>query len=158
MSASYGTTTLQTVPPNQPVAFADISCPCTEGLIFKKGAGVFLLASNAPAGGSCSCGCRKMYLTDYEVEVHLNVQIPEDGEVGEIRMAIALDGVVDPESVMIANPTEVETADNVGTSIIVSVPSLCGCESIAVVNAGDEDVEIVNGSIVFDYAGVRRIR
>lgn len=149
----------QSVSPNQPVIFNDNVCPCNQGMIFKKSGGVFLLASNAPDSScSCGCGCRKIYLTNYEVEVHANIEIPTGGTVEEIRLAIALDGVIDPESVMSFVPAAVETPGNVGTSIVVPVPSICGCESIAVVNASTQDITVNNASLVFDYAGVRRIR
>jgi len=159
MSAGFGAALPQNVAPNQPVIFLDNTCPCTEGLIFKKSGGVFLLASNAPTNGnSCTCGCRRIYLTNYEVEVHANIQIPTGGTVEEIRLAIAVDGVADPDSIMSFVPAAVETAGNVGTSIIVPVPSLCGCESVAVVNASTQDITVNNASIVFDYAGIRRVR
>lgn len=161
MSASYGVSIPQDVLPNQPVIFNDNTCPCTEGLIFKKSGGVFLLVSNAPDNScSCGCGCRKIYLTNYEVEVHANIALPEDGTADEeIRLAIAIDGVIDPESIMSFVPTAVETdIGNVGTSIIVPVPSICGCESIAVVNASTQGITVNNASLVFDYAGVRRVR
>lgn len=158
MSASYGVSIPQNVAPNQPVIFNDNVCPCNQGMIFKKSGGVFLLASNAP-DNSCSCGCRKIYLTNYEVEVHANILIPEGGTVEEIRLAVAVDGVIDPESIMSFVPTAVLTdIGNVGTSIIVPVPSICGCDSIAVVNASTQDITVNNASIVFDYAGIRRIR
>lgn len=159
MSAGFGAALPQNVSPNQPVIFLDNTCPCTEGLIFKKSGGVFLLASNAPTNGnSCTCGCRRIYLTNYEVEVHANIQVPTGGTVEEIRLAIAVDGVADPDSIMSFVPAAVETAGNVGTSIIVPVPSLCGCESVAVVNASTQDITVNNASIVFDYAGIRRVR
>ena len=157
MSAEYSIVTPQTVAPNQPAVFLNAPCPCSEGFIFKKSGGVFLLASNAP-NNTCSCGCRRIYETDYEVEVHANIEIPAGGTVEEIRLALAVDGVVDPASVMSFTPAAVETAGNVGTSIIVSVPSICGCDSVAVVNASTQDITINNASLVFDYAGVKRVR
>lgn len=159
MSAEFSNAIPQTVEPNQPVIFTDNTCPCSQGLIFKKSGGVFLLASNAPDNAcSCGCGCRKIYLTNYEVEFHGNIEIPTGGTVEEIRLAIAVDGVIDPASVMSFTPAAVETAGNVGTSIIVSVPSICGCDNVAVVNASTQAVTVNNASLVFDYAGVRRIR
>lgn len=159
MSAGFGAALPQNVAPNQPVIFTDNTCPCTQGLVFKKSGGVFLLASNAPTNGnSCTCGCRRIYLTNYEVEVHANIEIPTGGTVEEIRLAIAVDGIVDPDSIMSFVPSAVETPGNVGTSIIVPVPSLCGCESVAVVNASTQDITVNNASIVFDYAGIRRVR
>lgn len=160
MSAEYSVAIPQTVEVNQPVIFAD-SCPCNQGMIFKKSGGIFLLASNAPqsarTGCSCGCGCRRIYETNYEVEVHANIEIPEGGTVEEIRLAIAVDGVIDPASVMSFVPADVETPGNVGTSIIVSVPSICGCDNVAVVNASTQPITVNNASLVFDYAGVRRI-
>ena len=159
MSAEYSNAIPQTVEPNQPVIFTDNTYPCSQGLIFKKSGGVFLLASNAPDNScSCGCGCRKIYLTNYEVEFHGNIEIPTGGAVEEIRLAIAVDGIVDPSSVMSFTPAAVETAGNVGTSIIVSVPSICGCDNIAVVNASTQAITVNNASLVFDYAGIRRIR
>lgn len=159
MSAEYSIVTPQTVAPNQPAVFLDAPCPCREGLIFKKSGGVFLLASNAPDNAcSCGCGCRRIYTTNYEVEVHANIELPTGGTVEEIRLALAVDGVIDPASIMSYTPAAVETAGNVGTSIIVSVPSICGCDSVALVNASTQDITINNASLVFDYAGVSRLR
>lgn len=159
MSAEYSVAIPQTVEPNQPIIFTDSPCPCREGLIFKKSGGVFLLASNAPRTNSCTCncGCRRVYETNYEVEVHANIEVPEDGTEEEIRLAIAVDGVIDPASVMQYTPAATEVAGNVGTSIIVSVPSICGCDNVAVVNASDQAITVNNASLVFDYAGVNRI-
>lgn len=157
MSAEYSIVTPQTVAPNQPAVFLNAPCPCSEGFIFRKSGGVFLLASNAP-NNTCSCGCRRIYETDYEVEVHANIEIPTGGTVEEIRLALSVDGVIDPASIMSFTPAAVETAGNVGTSIIVSVPSICGCDSVAVVNASTQDITINNASLVFDYAGVKRVR
>lgn len=157
MSAEYSAVS-QTVQPNQPVIYLDSPCPCAEGMIFKKSGGVFLLASNAPDTYKCSCGCRRIYETNYEVEVHANIQIPTGGTVEEIQLAIAIDGVIDPASIMRYTPAAVEVPGNVGTSIIVSVPSICGCESIAIVNASTQPIEMLNSPLVFDYAGVNRLR
>lgn len=160
MSAEYSIVTPQTVAPNQPAVFLDSPCPCHEGLIFKKSGGIFLLASNAPQRNyNCGCNCcRRVYQTKYEVEAHANIEIPTGGTVEEIQLALAIDGVIDPASIMSFTPAAVEVAGNVGTSIIVPVISICGCDSVALVNASTQPITINNGSIVFDYAGVERIR
>lgn len=159
MAAEYSVAIPQTVEPNQPVIFTDSPCPCSQGMIFKKSGGVFLLASNAPDSTcSCGCGCRRIYETNYEVEVHANIEIPTGGTVEEIRLAIAVDGVIDPASVMSFVPAAVETPGNVGTSIVVSVPSICGCDNVAIVNASTQAITVNNASLVFDYAGIRRIK
>lgn len=160
MSAEYSVSIPQTVDVNQPVIYPDSPCPCTEGLVFKKSGGVFLLASNANTD-NCNCACRccrRIYNTNYEVEVHANIEIPEGGTVEEIRLAIAVDGVIDPASVMTYTPAAVEVPGNVGASIIVSVPSICGCDSVAVVNASTQPITVLNSSLIFDYAGITRVR
>lgn len=159
MAAEYSVAIPQTVEPNQPIIFLDAPCPCNQGMIFKKSGGVFLLASNAPNNTcNCGCGCRRIYETNYEVDFHGNIEIPTGGTVEEIRLAIAVDGVIDPSSIMSFVPAAVETPGNVGTSIIVSVPSICGCDNVAVVNASDQAITVNNASLVFDYAGVKRLR
>lgn len=159
MAFSYGISVPQTIAPNQPFVWTSGNYAVFNGLIYQKSGGVFLLASNAPESTCrCTCGCRRLYTTDYEVEVHANILIPTGGTVEEIRLAIAVDGVIDPESIMSFVPAAVETAGNVGTSIIVSVPSICGCDNVAVVNASTQDITVNNASLVFDYAGVQRIR
>ena len=157
MAADYSIIANQTVQPNQPVSFLDTPCPCNQGFIFKKGSGTFLLASNAPSN-ICNCGCGKLYATDYGVEVHLNVEIPTGGTVEEISFGLVVDGVTDTDSVMLTTPSAVEVANNIGAGIVVSVPSICRCDSIALVNLSTQPVTIVNGNIKFDYEGVRRIR
>lgn len=160
MAAEYSVVTPQTVASGQPIAFLDAPCPCNEGYIFKKSGGIFLLASNAPDTNACNCGCgcRKLYYTDYGMEIHMNIEIPTGGTVEEISFAISVDGVIDPASVMSAVPAAVEEPINVGTSILVSVPSICGCDSIAVVNTSTQPITVTNASLRFSYDGVRRIR
>ena len=160
MAAEYSALPNQTVPPNRAVEFLDAPCPCNQGFIFKKSAGTFLLASNAPESVSCGCGCgcRRLYSTDYGVEAHLNVEIPTGGTVEEVQFARVIDGVIDPSSVMLTTPTAVDVASNIGTAVIASVPSVCGCDSVALVNIGTQPVNVVNGALKFDYEGVRRIR
>lgn len=163
MAAEYSIVTPQDVAPNQPAVFLNAPCPCNEGLVFKKSGGVFLLSSQAPrnscnCGGGCNCTNRKLFMTDYGVEVHMNIQIPTGGTVEEIQFALYQDGVANPASVMRAVPAAVEEPDNVGTSVVVSVPSICGCESVALVNTSTQTVTIVNASLRFSYEGVRRIR
>lgn len=75
----------------------------------------------------------------------------------QISLAIAIDGVIDPESVMLYTPAAAEVPGNVGTGIIVSVPSICGCENVAVVNTSTQEITVVNGVIKFAEPGVRRI-
>ena len=55
-------------------------------------------------------------------------------------------------------PAAVDTYGDVGTSIIVRVPSICGCESMSVRNISTQDILIQNASLVIDLVGVQRVR
>ena len=51
-----------------------------------------------------------------------------------------------------------EQFENVGTSIIVGVPSICGCDSVSVRNISTQAIEVQNANIIFTPVGIRRIR
>lgn len=159
MAAEYSANAIQSVLSGQPVLFTESPVPCNQGLIFHRdGSGSFLLASVVPSGSNCGCcGCRRIYETQYEVEFHANVAIPEGGTVEEIQLAIAIDGEIDPSSIMRITPAAVDEYGNIGTSIIVSVPSLCRCSNVSVRNISTQTISIQNANIIFDAAGIRRV-
>ena len=160
MAAEYSANSQQTVESNQAVVFPAGPEPCNRGLIFHRAeSGNFLLANNAPQGRSCTCGCggcRQIYETLYAVSFHANVAIPEDGEVEEIQLSISIDGDADPSSTMRVTPTATDEFWNVGAEILVSIPSLCGCESVSIRNTSAQAVTVQNANLVFTYQGVRR--
>ena len=160
MAAEYSANALQTVESNNAVVFPAGPEPCNRGLIFHRAeSGNFLLANNAPQDRSCNCGCncgRRIYETVYVVSFHANIAIPEEGEVEEIQLAIAIDGNEDPSSIMRVTPAGTEEFWNVGAEILVAVPSLCGCENISVRNISTQPIEVQNANLVFAYEGVRR--
>lgn len=160
MAAEYSANALQTVGSNQPVIFTESPVPCNKGLIFHRDeSGTFLLANNAQNCNGCGCGCRRIYETRYQVAFHANIAVPTTpaGTVEEIQLAIAVDGTVDPSSIMRFTPAAVGEFGNVGADIVVAVPSLCGCENVSVVNTSTQPIEVQNANIVFDYAGVQRV-
>ena len=158
MAAEYSANALQTVAANQPIIFSESPVPCNRGLIFFFFlSGSFLLASNANNYyQGCGC-CRKVYETRYQVTFHANIAVPTGGTVEEIQLAIAIDGEIDPSSIMRFTPAAVEEFGNVGADIIVSVPSLCRCSNVSVRNISTQPIEVQNSNIVFDYAGVTRV-
>lgn len=158
MAAEYSANALQTVAANQPIIFTESPVPCNRGLIFHRDeSGSFLLASNANNYyQGCGC-CRKVYETRYQVTFHANIAVPTGGTVEEIQLAIAIDGEIDPSSIMRFTPAAVEEFGNVGADIIVSVPSLCRCSNVSVRNISTQPIEVQNSNIVFDYAGVTRV-
>ena len=146
----------QIVSANQPIVFTNAPVPCNEGLIFHRdGTGIFLVSSR---GLKCYReGCRVVVPQAlYEVAFHANVQIPADGEVGTITLALVVDGETEPAAVMSVTPAAVEEPFNIGTASIVNVPAICGCSRVSVRNIGDGDVEVLSANIIFNRAGVMR--
>lgn len=163
MAAEFSANATQVVQINQPVIFTESPVPCNRGLVFHRDeSGIFLLANNAPSSNNCSCGCRKIYETLYQVEFHGNISVPTDpaGTVEPISLAITINGETDPSSIMtVTVPLVSDTfGDNVSTSIIVAVPSLCGCESVSVRNISTQAINVTNANLVITYIGNRRVR
>ena len=159
MAAEYSANAEQLVLPNQPVIFTESPVPCNRGFIFHRNeSGIFRLASLARRifAGGCCC-CRKFLETQYRVEFHANIAIPEGGTVEPINLAVSIDGQIDPSSLMEITPAAVDQYGNVSAGIIVSVPSVCGCETISVVNAGTTEtgINVRNANIIIDFIGVR---
>jgi hypothetical protein len=163
MATEFSANATQVVQINQPVIFTESPVPCNRGLVFHRDeSGIFLLANNAPSTNTCSCGCRKIYETLYQVEFHGNISVPTDpaGTVEPISLAIAINGETDPSSIMtVTVPLVSDTfGDNVGASIIVAIPSICGCQSVSVRNISTQAINVMNANILFNYIGYRRVR
>lgn len=162
MAAEYSANAVQTVPANSPVIFSESPVPCNRGIVFHRDeSGLFRLASPRAFGVSCCrrcCCCCDFPEATYQVAFHANIAVPGDpaGTVEEIQLAIAIDGEIDPSSIMSFTPAAVDEFGNVGADIIVSVPCICGCSSVSVRNISAQPILVRNANIVFDFAGIRR--
>lgn len=159
MACEYSAINIQNVLSNQPVVFTESPVPCTRGFIFHRdGSGSFLVASRANQQNcGCGCGCNRIYETQYQVEFHANVSVPTGGTVEEIQLAIAIDGEIDPSSIMRITPAAVDEYGNIGTSVIVGVPSLCRCSSLSIRNISTQAVNVQNANVVIEPQGIRRV-
>lgn len=150
MGAEYSANAVQTVPAGGSVIFTESPVPCNRGLIYhREDSGIFRLANKFFRQNVCNCWRRN---TNYEVAFHANIAIPE-GETAPadgIQLAIAIDGDIDPSSTMISDVTVVETFDNVGSDIIVTVPCMCSCSTVSVRNTSTIPVLVQNANIIFD--------
>ena len=159
MAAEYSSNAIQTVAPNGSVLFTESPVPCGRGLIYHRDeSGIFRLASPSAIGASFArrCCCDGMPTTNYEVAFHANIQIPTGGTVEEVSLALAVDGEIDPSSIMSFTPAAVEVLGNVGADIIVAVPAICRCSSVSVRNISTQAIQVQNANIVFDFVGLRR--
>ena len=144
----------QIVQPNAPVLFES---EVNRGYVYHlDGSGQITLASPSLMGVRYSCACKPMPLADWLVEFQDNVQMPTGGTVGEISLSIVDDGDIDAGGIMLTTPTAIEIPENVGAAIVASIPWICRCKSVSVRNTGTEAIQIVNGGLIIDFAGIRR--
>ena len=162
MAAESSANALQIVQPNGSVIFTESPVPCNRGLIYHRNeSGLFRLASPATMGYYCRrcCPCCGDYPSAlYQVGFHANIAVPADpaGTVEAISLALAIDGEIDPSSIMTVTPAAVGEFFNVGAGIIVAVPCICRCASVSVRNVSTQAVAVQNANIIFDFAGIRR--
>jgi len=123
--AEYVYNPIQLVQPNQNVLL-DRSIPCNKGYVFhREGSGILTLrgAVNNPS----ACFAR------YQVTFNANIAVPEDGTVGPIAIALAIDGEPIQTSRAIVTPAAVDEYFNVTSTAIITVPKCC-CLNVAVEN------------------------
>lgn len=159
MAAEHSAIAQQTVEANQPIIFTETTVPDNAGYIFhREGSGLFRLAT-VPRRGNCTCCCcrRRYYETLYMAGFHANIALPTDGTVGPIQLALVIDGEIDPVSIMITTPEAVETFKNVGTSVIVPVPSICRCSSLSVRNISTQSILVQNANLIIAPAGFQSV-
>lgn len=114
---------VQLVQPNQPVLLRTaLACRC--GLVMHRNeSGIVTLR-----GGH-----------SYQVTFNANIAVPEDGTVGPIAVALAIDGEPILTSRALYTPAAVDEYGNVTSTDIINVP--CGCclnVSVENVSVGEE--------------------
>lgn len=143
--AEYLANAVQLISLNQPAIFT-ASIPCTRGYVYHEDeTGIFILR-----GVTSNCFAR------YQVTFNGNIAIPEDGTVGPIAIALAVNGEPRQTSRAIYVPAAVDTYGNVTSTAIITVPKGC-CFTLSVrYVAADEDpattptpvIEMQNANLV----------
>lgn len=127
---------LQTVEENNNVLFTeDVFCS-GRGITRRPGSGIVRVSGNGSQ-------CRARYLVAFSG----NIQIPTGGTVGEISVAIAIDGEPLSSTQMIVTPAAVENLFNVSSQAYIDVPCGC-CVTIAVENTSDQAIEVQNANLI----------
>lgn len=127
---------LQTVEENDNVLFTeDVFCS-GRGITRRPGSGIVRVqGGNGPQ--------RARYLVAFSG----NIQIPTGGTVGEISVAISVDGEALASTEMIVTPAAVENLFNVSAQAYIDVPCGC-CATIAVENTSDQAIEVQNANLI----------
>ena len=143
--AEYSSNAVQIVNPGEAIVFTEAPDPCRRGLVrHRDGTGTFMLNGWVPGRSGCGRNRNANYLVDFGA----NISIPTGGTVGEISVAIQLDGTTIPASTMIVTPAAANDYFNVSRAINVSVWRGC-CESIAIRNTSDQPIQVQNANVIF---------
>ena len=142
--AEYVYVAEQTVPYGQAVLLED-SIPCTRGyVIHRNGSGILTL--RGIVNNPCSNFAR------YQVTFNGNIAIPTDpaGTLGEISLAIAINGEPVQSSLAAATPTATGAYFNVTSTMFVTVAKGC-CPTVSIENtssAAAEPILVRNANVV----------
>ena len=137
--AEYTAVQLQTVEYGANVLFFE--APIESGrnnVTHRQGSGVFRLR-----GITNQCKAR------YRVSFGGNIAIPAGGTVGEISIALAIDGEALASATAIVTPAAVEEFFNVFTAVFVEVPRGC-CLTVAVENTSDQAIDVQNANLIIE--------
>lgn len=134
--AEFTANALQLVAENQNVLFTETPICPTRCITHREGSGIVRVqGGNGPQ--------RARYLVAFSG----NIQIPTGGTVGEISVAISVDGEALASTEMIVTPAAVENFFNVSAQAYIDVPCGC-CVTIAVENTSDQAIEVQNANLI----------
>lgn len=143
--AFYINNDAQTVADNGSVVFDTTVIRDTSGNVrHSDGTSTFLLSGGPNRRRTCCCQgdpCKQ-----YPVNFGANIAIPTGGTVGQISLAIAVNGAVVPASTMIVTPAAVGEFFNVSREMPVAI--FCGCcQSVSIVNTSGQPITVQNATI-----------
>ena len=119
---------IQLVQPNQPVLL-NTSIPCNKGYVYHRNeSGIVTL--RGIVNNACGCFAR------YQVTFNGNIAVPEGATVGEIGVALSLDGEPILTSRAVVTPAAVDEYFNVTSTAIITVPRGC-CFNVSVENVSE---------------------
>lgn len=134
--AEYTAVALQTVAAGADVAFTETAVNGSGCITHREVSGIVKLRG-------ITNQCRARFLVSYSG----NIQIPTGGTVGEISIALAVDGEPLQSTRMIVTPAAVENFFNVSAQAYIDVPRGC-CSTVAVQNTSTQAIEVQNSNLI----------
>ena len=145
--AEFSAIAQQTVNPGESIIFtATIVDDLTSYLRHSDETGEFLLSGNLPYNG---CPCRRRNTVVYPAAFGANIAVPTGETVGEISVAIAVDGTTQPATVMRVTPAAVEQFFNVSRTKDVEIWRGC-CQSISIRNTSTIPILVQEATLDID--------
>ena len=146
--AEFSASAAQTVNPGEVVVFTATPEPCVRGFVkHRDDSGNFLLSGWIPNRYLNGCACNKK-TASYLVDFGANIAIPSTGTVGEISVAISIDGTTIPSSIMRVTPAAVEEYFNVSRAVNVGVWRGC-CETVSIRNTSSQPILVESANVIF---------
>lgn len=136
--AEYTAVALQTVAVGQNVLLSDAPIYGSGSIIHRAGSGIVTLRG-------LTNQCRALY----KVTFGANIAVPTGETVGEISLAISVDGEPLGSATMIETPAAVEEFSNIFAAVLVSVPRGC-CVTVGVRNTSDVPINVQNANLIVD--------
>ena len=136
--AEFTAIALTEVAEGQNILFTETPICPTRGIVHRDGSGIVRVSGNGSQG-------RARYLVAFSG----NIQIPTGGTVGEISVAIAIDGEPVPATSMMVTPAAVDNYFNVHSTVFVEVPRCC-CSTISIRNTTATSVNVANANLIVE--------
>ena len=138
--AEYTNAYVQSVAPNANVVFTEEPVSGKGCIVHREGSGLITLRGMTNQ-------CRALF----RVIFGGNIAIPTGGTVGEISIAIAIDGEPVPSATATVTPAAVANFFNVFSSVFIEVPKGC-CVTVSVRNINTQAIEVENANIIVERA------
>lgn len=138
--AEYTNAYVQSVAPNANVVFTEEPVSGKGCIVHREGSGLITLRGMTNQ-------CRALF----RVTFGGNIAIPTGGTVGEISIAIAIDGEPVPSATATVTPAAVANFFNVFSSVFIEVPKGC-CVTVSVRNINTQAIEVENANIIVERA------
>lgn len=136
--AEFANTSIQQIAANGNAAFYETPVAPRGCVVHRDGSGVVTLR-----GMTNQCFAR------YKVTFNGNLAIPTGGTVGEISIALAVDGEALGSATATVTPAAVENFFNASAFAYVNVPRGC-CTTIAVKNINTQTIELSNANLIVE--------
>ena len=136
--AEYTANALQTVASNQDVLFSETAVNGNCSIIHREGSGLVTLR-----------GITSQNRARYRAFFGGNIALPTGGTVGEISIALAINGEAVGPATMVETPAAVEEFSNVSASVFIDVPIGC-CTTVSVTNTSDQAINVQNANLIVE--------
>lgn len=136
--AEFSTTYVQQIAANANAVFTETLVAPKGCIVHRDGSGVVTLR-----------GITNQCRAQYKVTFSGNIAIPTGGTVGEISIALSIDGEALGSATATVTPAAVDNFFNVSSFAYIDVPRGC-CVTIGVKNVNTQTIELSNANLIVE--------